>query len=195
MDKQELKALLIGFEKGIDITVNFVGGKGGVAPGSKADSPRGKGESGEYRVLESKRGRGKDGSRLCTLMSLASDNIIEIGTPNNNEIMNIITADGVIHGAKSESELPRVFPKADETQTQTFKESLRPFLKLNGVETKVQVESTIPEYNGVFTLLLAKLNVGRFGQITMNLKAEDGSEWTLKSHDHASVITSVKAVK
>lgn len=196
MDKKALKELLENLTVGSDITVNFNGNKGGVAPGSKAGTERGIVESGEFRVLESKRGRGKDGSRLVTMMCLKTSQTVEIGTPTNEEILNIVLADGTLHGDKEESIQSRKYQRADETTTMAFKESLKPLLKLNGLETRVQVDSTIPEFNGVFMMTNPKLNVGRFGQITINLKnPETGFEWTLQSHNHAGVVQSVKVTK
>jgi hypothetical protein len=191
MDKKLLKQIIETLTPHTTINVNFVGNVGGSSPGADKGSPRTKGSSGEYLVLNTKRGRGKRGSQYAILKD-SEDNKVEIGTPFNGEILNI-TVNGKMYGLSSELELPVEFEKVtDFDAAARLKENCKKFIGKENVE--VLVDSEVENIKGVFTLLEAKLNVGRFGQISLRLRRKDGYEWILKTHAHAEKVKSVTLV-
>ena len=196
MDKAQLKTTIENLVKGSTIEVSFFGDKGGGVPNAAKGSPRGLGKTGSYKVVDTKTGRGKGGSQLAHLLCLSTGTQVEIGTPFNEEILNIVLSDGTLVGTASETEVPKKYPKDTQAAT-TLKDTLKPLLAGNGrTDFYIRIAATAPEFTGNFDFLGAKLNVGRFGQISVQLKNQTtGEETTLWSYNHASVIQTVEFIK
>lgn len=192
MEKATLKTTLENLVKNTTIEVNFVGGYGGGTPGAAKDTPRNLSASGTFKVADTKRGRGKSGSQLAQLMSLATGDLIEIGTPHNDEVLNIVLPNGTLVGTTDDHAANKSYPK-DLAASAALKATLLPLVDCNGREDiLLRISSVVPEFNGTFEFVGAKVNVGRFGQISVNLRNQTTSEeWTLWSYNHAAVIQQV----
>ena len=173
MDKQELKSVIQGLSAGDSLTVNFVG--------EKADL------SGAFKVLGTKRGRGKGGSLLVELE--ASDgSTLTTGTPESNVILNVVTADGTLVGFQNEADLPRLFD-VDTARAVALKEQLGSLLDAEG-DVTVDVESSEEDFAGKWTVKSARKSRGRYGQVVLSL--DNGSvQRELWSYRHSGIITRI----
>lgn len=174
MNKTELKTLISNLSAGEEITVTFLG--------DMSDN------SGTFKVLGTRRGRGKGGSLLVDLE--ASDgSTITTGTPRNTDIMNITLSDGTLHGYTNEAEVPRVFD-TDTSRAVALKEQFNTLLDADGSFT-VDVESPEDVYNGTFTVTSAKKARGRYGQVILTLADSQGVERELWSYRHSGIVTRI----
>ena len=200
MDKQQLKAILLSCKKGMNVEICFLGGIGGwkVSSPPVNKQPYLKiAKTGVYTVIESKRGRGKNGSQLLTLALPATPDVplFQIGTPNNDEIVYLVV-NGTKHGVSSEAELVKTFDK-DIVTAKALKEKLSPLLRLKeGTKLKLKIVSDLePKFNGTFELLNVKAMSGRWGQIKLDLKnIETGEAVELWSYRHATAVKNVTNV-
>ena len=173
MDKQELKNVIQGLSAGDSLTVNFVG--------EKADL------SGAFKVLGTKRGRGKGGSLLVELE--ASDgSTLTTGTPESNAILNVITANGSLAGFKNEADLPRLY-EVDTARAVALKEQLGALLDAEG-DVTVDVESSEEDFTGTWTVTGARKSRGRYGQVVLSL--DNGTvKRELWSYRHSGIISRI----
>lgn len=190
MDKQSLHKVLMSIPIGQDgvpledtfITINFL--------------QEYKTFSGEYKVLESKSGRGKGGSRVVRLMDTKTGQLLEgltvgdklrgIGTPVSDYILNL-TMNGVTTGSEEEGSSPKDFPR-DEVAARALNAVMRPLKDKEG--TKIRVVSSQPDYNGEWTVVGGKLSAGRFGQVILDLVNGDRAI-ELWSYRHSGIIESL----
>lgn len=147
--------------------------------------------------LELKRGRGK-GASLRGLFRLANDNaVFEVGTPTNSEILNI-TANGEFYGVHSEREEPPTYETNDE-RSALMKATLNQLVGPVGEGKRLRLESQVPEYNGLFTVIRGRLEKGKYGQVHLWLcpEGQEPSEdntvefW---SYRHSGIITAFEVL-
>jgi hypothetical protein len=195
MEKSLLKTVLAGIKKNEDVEIAFIGGKGGwnpLHPPKNKASYVPQGTSGTWKVVESKRGRGKNGSQILTLGHSLEQPLFQIGTSNNDEIVYIVSK-GIKHGAANENDVEKIFPKNIEA-AKALKTKLTPLLSLaEGVKLKLNIQSTEKQFNGQFDLLSAKALPGRWGQIKLDLRnVATGELVSLWSYRHATVVTYIQ---
>lgn len=180
MDKREMRECLgSGLTVGTELSVMFRGSS--VPSGKDKVSVK----SGMHRVVsEPRTGRGKGGSRFVRLMNLETGEQFDLGTPASLDVVSM-TVGGVVHATVSEHEDARLFEK-DKERAAELKSLLSPLVGKTGVE--LTVASADPRFNGKFELVEAKLNPGRFGQVSVAMKGSDGSMVTLWSYRHATLI-------
>jgi hypothetical protein len=155
MNKAILKTTLTALAAGQEINVTFRGDRSAL--------------SGNYRVLASKTGRGKYGSRLVELQAISGGDVITIGTPKSDEILNIRVSGGELIGAAVESSDMRTYPQ-NEARADALKEEMRPLLVPSEIVRQIRLTSALePEFNGVFNVDKAQLRRGRHGQVQLFL--------------------------
>lgn len=141
--------------------------------------------SGDYTVLSKKRGRGKNGSMIMELQSVANGNTVTIGTKENDQLVNVVV-DGETFGHADESEiLPSYEP--DVANAVNLK---RTFKKIVDFPTSIRVESSISELSGIHTIVSSRQMKGRSGQVSV--LADSGIE--LFSYRHSGVISNVEVL-
>lgn len=176
MEKTLLRSIIVGLNPDQNIRVVFRGSLSHL--------------TGDYTVVETRRGRGKGGSRLADLRSVGdpTSEFVTIGTPRNDDVLNI-TVDGTTLGYTSETEVPANYD-TDAENAMALKERFKTLL--NAAETRPVVEiaaPAAPEIDGIFTVVDARQLRGRSGQIVLVLQGEDGTEpvevW---SYRHSGVV-------
>lgn len=178
MDKATLKDVLTKVNPGDMIELTFAGEKAPL--------------SGGFKVLTSKTGRGKCGSRIATLEAVSDSTVISIGTKLNDELVNI-TYNGTKYGFNTSTEaMPGVARNLDKANE--LKESLKNLINCAGRQI-VLTSSQEPDFNGTFTLVDAQKSKGRYGQIRMHLTNDaTGQNVELWSYRHSGVIDSLVVV-
>lgn len=144
----------------------------------------------DYTVLGVKKGRGKHGS-LTAVLQRKDGTVITLGTPKNLDVLNI-TVKGEFFGVLTEREEPPVY-KTDDAQATLLKVAFKKLVGESG--RKVRFESNIPEFNGTFTVINAKNEKGKYGQLHLWL-VPDGQTPTPEntvefwSYRHSGIIQS-----
>lgn len=185
MEKSLLRSVLSGLVENQEIVINFL---------ERSANP-----SATYRVLGTRKGRGKGGSMLADVVlaseALVTDeNKLVIGTPDkyNDEILNI-TIDGHTQGYLTEDEIP-VFYETNKERSNELKAQVRldfkDFFEGNGTPRKIAVVSSVPDLNGEFTVTGVRQLRGRGGQIVLET-AEGREIWTRRQ---SGVIESITVV-
>lgn len=181
MNKQELKNVLDNLNTGDQITVAFLQER------EHDDSPECV-KRGVFEVLRVKNGRGKGGSRLVEMKNVTSGHRLTTGTPDSDNILHIIDANGSMHGFENASEIPPTF-EADGSKASELKPVFTNLLDASG-QYQVRVDSTHEPFNGTFKVVEGKQKRGRYGQVVLVLQADDNSEpFELWSYKHSGVIT------
>lgn len=180
MNKHEAKSLIASLEAGTHITINL------------ADDLVHR--SGSYKVLGTRRGRGKCGSLLLDLQSNEDDSLFTIGTPQSSKIVNFSLPDGRTVGLENALEC-NIKYDIDVPRAVALKEEFKNLLTVtpeNGV--KVVVSATKDQFSGTFDLLGARQVRGRFGQIVLTLRNAAGEKQELWSYRHSGIVTRVVVV-
>lgn len=188
MDKTVLKETLIHLNNndyiGEQITLNFRGPKANL--------------SGDYRLLEVRKWKGKGGSMIAKLESVdGMARQVAIGTKNSDEILNLSYMDkesktNVFMGYREEREVP-VGLGRDIDKAKVLRNSFLPFIGKIGLT--LRVNSTEPSFQGEYTLLNAVKTAGRFGQVCLSLKrVSDGEALSIWSYRHSGVVESVEVL-
>ena len=175
MDKTTLRNVIRDLTPNQNITVGFRDGS----------------LSGAYTVVSTRKGRGKHGSLLALLRS-ETGNSVEIGTPTNLAVLNV-TVDGNFYGVASAREEPPAYPTNDANAT-LMKSTLNKAVGEVGVGKTLLLESSVPEYNGTFTVLRGRLEKGKYGQVHLWLapvgqEPTDENTMELWSYRHSGIIT------
>lgn len=178
MEKMTLKEVLAKFNPGDTVEIEFSGPKTSL--------------SGEYKVLTSKIGRGKCGSRIATLeSSLRPGEVVSIGTPSNDEIVSV-TYSGQKYGT---GEVSVSTNNRDLDKAKALKEKLLGLVGFGGRQLKL-TSATEPSFNGNFTLESAELLKGRYGQIKVNLVNDTtGQTIELWSYRHSGIVDTIEIVE
>lgn len=176
MEKQQLKSVLESVNPGDSIDVTFAGDRTVL--------------SGNFKVLSSKVGRGKCGSRIVSLESMTDHSIVSIGTKENDAIVNI-THRGTKYGFESMTE-GNVISGRNEARALELKEKLKPLIGFGGRQINI-VSAVEPELNGSFTVNSAQLSKGRFGQMILQLTNNTNNKnvefW---SYRHSGLVDSIE---
>lgn len=178
MDKNVLRSVLRDLSAGQTVSVQLRG-----TPASRS-----------YSVISTKRGRGKHGSLLATLRMLDEPmQFLDIGTPQNEDVLSM-TVDGNFYGVRTEREDPPTY-RPDEAQATRMKAGLIRLTGEAGRGSRLRLESSVPEYNGLFTVANGRLERGKYGQVHLWLTPE-GSEDTIElwSYRHSGIITSFEVL-
>lgn len=177
MDKNEVRNIINGLVPGSRLSVEF---------GEDSQD-----KNGSYKVLKTRVGRGKNGSRIVDLESLADGSLVSTGTAESHNIVNMTTSDGVKHGLDSVKQL-RKFYEVDISRAIALKEQFKTLQTSTG-DVTIQVDSTVPEYNGKFIIESTRQVRGRYGQIILNLKSVDypGLTTELWSYRHSGIVTRI----
>lgn len=169
-----LKTVLSGLTTGQEITVNFRGNMTNL--------------NGNYKVITSKKDRGKMGSFKTTVQSMTdTTSEIVLHTKKNEEVLNI-TVNGTMYGSATESGEPRSYKK-DETRGRQFKELFQTFAKEDRVKMTSDVE---PSFNGTFTVKDNQKSPGKWGQIVLTLTADGTTTFKVWSHRHSLVLNTIE---
>lgn len=182
MEKKELKNVLQQVNEGDCVKVAFI-------PQNSSH------ENGEYRVVSTKRGRGKGGSMMATLMDTEGDTI-EVGTIQNEEVLHVVTPDGTLHGYEDLDQVPQEFEKdpqkASELRTQLAYLTERP----SNEGTRLRIDSSTYMFDGEWNLKDATKLRGRAPQLKLTLEDPDSGEtqdmWTYR---HSGLINDVEVVE
>lgn len=185
MDKKDLKAAISGLTTGDSLSVTFLSTMPTGPSNTRYDGIRAlAGQSVEFTLVGTKKGRGKGGSQLMVLKA-ADGSTITTGTPHSDVLVNITTPAGMV-GHESESAVPRTY----ETNAGRASELKAQFKGLVGtVGASVRIESSEADYNGTFTVRSAELLRGRHGQVKLMLESGDRTV-EVWSYRHSGVVTS-----
>lgn len=172
MDKSALKSVINGLTPGQVIGITFVGDKAHL--------------SRDWTVVKVRTGKGKGGSKLLELVDGAR-NTITTGTPESGYILNM-TINGTVHGATSEADLP-VVHETNAARATELKEAFRTLVGAEG-DRRVNIQSSIADLNGTFTVNRGVQLRGRGGQVRLELERPDGTSAEVWSLRHSGVISS-----
>lgn len=185
MDKKDLKEAIAGLTTGDRVSVTFLSTMPTGAANIRYDSIREfAGQTVEFTLVETKKGRGKGGSQLMVLKT-ADDKKVTTGTPHSDVLLNITTPTGKV-GHDSEADVPKSF-ETNAGQASALKNSFKDLVGMQGAT--VRIESSEPEYTGTFTVTDAEQLRGRHGQVRLSLTAEDGRQTQVWSYRHSGVIS------
>ena len=175
MDKKELKTLISNLTRDQKINVTF---RGDLAS-----------QSGDYEVLNTKKGKGKGGSMLAELRPMSLGETVIMSTPMSDSVLNV-TIEGKMFGFESEDDVPVVI-KPNGTLAGELKETLKSMVPGN----RLEISSTLLEdLNGVFTLSSVRASKGRYGQVVATLVNSNGKNVELWSYKHSGAVASYKVV-
>jgi hypothetical protein len=173
MNKNLLRSMISALNINDNISIHYRGSPGPVSA----------------TVIEKKTGRGKGGS-LFAVLEEDNGNIRVIGTPSNDEVLSI-EHNGVFSGVQDErGDLPMI--DANPPMAAEIKAATRSILGDAGVGRKVRIASTFGPLNGTYTVLDARPEKGRFGQIHLQLTSDDLSDGfvvNLWSYRNSGLIT------
>ena len=181
MEKQELKKAISKLSVQDQVKVTFLG-------------ERLSSKTGEYKIVAKKKGRGKGGSLLLITKNVTTDIDEELvfGTPDSDSILNLTLSDGTFLGYRTEAEVPKVYPTNSGRAVQ-LKEQLKELLTVENIT--VEIDSTEPEFTGVFKMKNVEKISGRYGQMIMNLvNNKTGVEKQLWTFRHSGIINSIKVL-
>lgn len=176
MNKQTLKEVLQAFNSGDLIDVTFNAEKAVL--------------SGQYKVLYSKVGRGKCGSRIASIQSMADGSTTSIGTKENDAVLKI-THNGQTFGSDTFGEGNGLSSEKNLEKAVEIKEKLKFLVGFGG--RQVKIISKQPELNGSFTLNSAELVKGRYGQLILKLTNNETQKAVeIWSYRHSGLIDSIE---
>lgn len=195
MDKEVLKSVMASLKQEQEIKLNFI---------SQFSSL-----NGTYKVLKIYKGKGKGGSLGMELMNTSNGSILKsiditgkdgsvkahgLGTPVSEYILNV-SVDEVLHGARSEADMPRAFPRNEEAGKE-MRNLLKPLVGRT-TPTKLKIKSTVaPEFTGTWLVENAKLNPGRGGQVSLTLVSttDPNKKMDLWSYRHGLIIEELEEI-
>lgn len=153
--------------------------------------------SGSYKVLGTKRGRGRGASLLVDLQNLATGETFTTGTPASGYFCEIaVSRDGLgafAHETIDPSEASS-YSAPDAARASALKElfTSAAFVGSNGSLT-VNIESTDLRFSGPWLVEGVRVSRGRYGQAILSLKSTLNPEKTVEvwSYRHSSAIMRV----
>jgi hypothetical protein len=174
MDKKILRTVIEGLQANQQVSIRM----------------RGRATAEDFTVIQTKRGKGKHGSLTATVQR-GDGTVLSIGTPKNLDVLNI-TVNGNFYGVQSEREEPPVY-KTDDARATQLKTSLSPLVGEAGKGRILRLESSVPEFNGTFTVVNGRLEKGKYGQVHLWLVPEGQTQTEentveLWSYRHSGVI-------
>lgn len=182
MDKDTVKSFISSLSAGDTVCIGFAGDMSS--------------QTGEYKVLGLKTGRGKGGSKLVELQATVGGALLTTGTPHSNVIMNLQrNGDDIIGGgSQSECNVPYERDLARSEALKTAFINLRDtHLAVPGEnDVKVNVDSTAEFLKGNFKVTGVTTKRGRHGQMVLHLENVDsGRKEEIWSHRHSGVINRI----
>jgi hypothetical protein len=178
MEKQELKKAISKLSTEDQMKVTFVGEKFS-------------NKTGEYKIVSKKKGRGKGGSLLLVAKNLLDNAELVFGTPDSESVLNMTLSDGTFLGYRTEAEVPKIYPTNSGRAVQ-LKEQLKELLTVENV--RIEIDSTEPEFTGIFTMKNVEKISGRYGQMIMNLVDTKNVQRQLWTFRHSGIINSIKVL-
>lgn len=180
MDKKVLKSVITNLKPGDTLDVNLLGERASL--------------SGNYTVVKKKIGRGKGGSLVLELAnSLTPECSLVIGTPQSNEILNVVVA-GECHGYRTEAEVPPTY-EINSARATELKKLFGSFLDLSRLPAAVEVDAVgAPEIHGRRTVVAARQLRGRHGQVVLTLQDVEGQTQEVWSFRHSGVVNGLTLV-
>jgi hypothetical protein len=179
MNKTQIRNIFSNSQPGDEVTIAFAGEKSS--------------QSGTYKFLKSRRGRGKGGSLLAELQA-ADGSLLTTGTPDSDVVINIITPDGQKHGLESEKDIRLSF-KVDISRAVALKEQFKTLQASTSGDTIIDVDSTEPAFSGKFKIVDSRQLRGSFGQIILDLvSVETGVSQSIWSYRHSGIITRISVL-
>ena len=173
MDKTILRAVTQELKEGDTLKLNLLGNRSSL--------------SGEYKVTGKKVGRGKGGSLILLLQSLVGDTILQVGTPQSDEILNIVV-DGKLFGYESKDQVPVTY-ETNAARAIELKKEFQALMKLP-VLPQIQIDAPqAPEIHGLCTVTGIRKMRGRHGQIVLTVTNPQGQTQNISSYRHSGVIT------
>lgn len=189
MDKQILKSILEKVQAGSELEINFVNTYENL--------------SGKYKVIESKIGRGQGGSRVVKLENLETKEILEsiligdkkklFGSSTSDCVLNL-SVDGNFYGDSEMTDFSITHPKNKEGGEQ-LREALKHLTTATdkGAGKKIKIQSVDPSINGDWTIKMAYMSPGRFGQVVLKLENKELDKvtefWTYR---HSGVVEGIE---
>lgn len=145
----------------------------------------------KFSVIATKKGRGKSGSYSVTMQAAGGD-VVTMGTPENMKVLNV-TVNGEFFGVHSEREEPQVY-RTDDANATNIKAAFKPLVDEAGKGKTVRLDSTVPEFNGTFTVVNGRLEKGKYGQVHLWLVPVGQAQTTENtvefwSYRHSGVVT------
>jgi hypothetical protein len=180
MDKKILRNVIEGLQANQTISVRM----------------RGRATAEDFKVIATKKGRGKGGSLKATIQR-GDGTVLEIGTPENLNVLSV-TVGGNFYGVQNEREEPPVYATNDPQATR-LKTTLAPLVGEAGKGKILRLESNVPEFNGRFTVMNGRLEKGKYGQVHLWLVPEGQTQTEentieLWSFRHSGVIQDFEIV-
>jgi len=184
MEKSILRSVLSGLVENQEIVINF--------------RERSANPSSTYRVLGTRKGRGKGGSLLADVVlaseaTVTDENKLVIGTPENDQLLNIVVNGDTI-GYTSEDDIPIIYDDINMERSNElkayFRAEFKDFFDGTGTPRKIVVVSSVPELSGEFTVTGVRQLRGRGGQVV--LETAEGKEFW--SRRQSAVLESVTVV-
>lgn len=197
MEKDIIKSAIKAAVKNSIITVKFVGGNGGAPPRSPKGTPRNLVNSGQFKVIGPRVGKGQGGSLLLDLISTGDNpTLIEIGTPFAEELVSIDLGEGKFFGYENEEQIPKRFP-TNLVIAKEIKERIKFLTKEKPervVNYKIELFSSREFLNRKWKILMASTSIGKYGEIRLKLESDDESKTELLfgSHEHSYCLNDIK---
>lgn len=186
MDKKILKDFLTTTATGTEFGISFAGELASL--------------SGDYKLMEVARGRGKCGSQIAKIMSLTTGDVLSevtvdrrlksFGTPVSDMILNI-SCEGKTYGNGS-TELEKNFPiPRDERKAMALKSTFEEYVGKEFKPFSVKITSDEKWLDGEWSCAKVVRNPGRQGQLTVTLTS--GTQtiefWTYR---HSGAVTNLE---
>jgi hypothetical protein len=158
-------------------------------------------------MLRTKAGRGKGGSLLAEIKSAATGEVLVVGTPDSDFVLNVIKANGEMIGHMSLDDVPPTF-ETSEDNAKLLKDKLKTLIercaqlpKVNQDDTRTRykplepttmvVNSTHEPINGSLQLVEMELKRGRHGKVIVSAVNSNGTKVLVDSFQHSGVISSL----
>ena len=188
MEKKDLKGVIVGLNTGDTLSVTFLST---VPADERYDGIRTlAGQTVEFTLVETRKGRGKGGSQLMVLKTASGDKVTT-GTPHSDAILNVTGPNGVLVGHESEADVPKTY-ETNAGRAAELKTAFQDFVGVTGA--RVCLDSTEAEYKGEFTVTAAEQLRGRHGQVRLTLQATNGRTTQVWSYRHSGVVTKVEVL-
>jgi len=183
MIKNEVKTFLSNLTPGAVININFIGGSLKDSAGATLA------DSGTFTFNRTSTGRGKGGTVVAHLTD-STGTARQVSSSNSDHILNLSLENGPLLGYSSVEEMPVEYPK-NEQRAALIKGVAKRLVGTTG--KKVRVISSVPEFNGEFSVRRAVQLRGRNGQVVLSLVSSD-QEFDLWTYRHSGIIESFEII-
>ena len=159
--------------------------------------------TGSYKLLEVARGRGKCGSKIAKIMSMADGTVISdvvvdrrkkaFGTPVSEFILHIKCGE-TNYGTESKAEDTNFPLPRNEEIANALKAEFLKYTEEESINVRMRIKSSEPWLNGEWTCTKVEKNPGRQGQLTLTLKGA-ASEIKLWTYRHSGAIEDMELLE